>query len=292
MDQGPGRDRSGLLVALGGVQIIVGLACGVLLLGVVASDSLAARGAAAPVSPRAIASSIFILGLAMFHFITAGVGSIRARRWARAMSVVVCALWLAGGTVATIATVTIVPRVAPERSLVGTAIAMFLALIVLPLALLFFYVREDVRLTCERRDRARWTDRVPLPVLALSLILALASAALLVSLSDPAVPMFGTIISGAPAALTLLALAILCAMLAVGVYRLKTGAWLTVVLLQIIGCVAAGLTMARTPGGLYRDAVVWTLVVGSWIAYLAFLLSLRRYFAGGREGRPRVVEAI
>ncbi|HET7434912.1 MAG TPA: hypothetical protein VFN10_09405 [Thermoanaerobaculia bacterium] len=291
MDQSSHRDRSGLLTALGVVQILVGLGCGVLLLGVIASDSLATRSGGAPLSQRAVASTIFVLGMAAFHFVTVGVGSMRARRWARALSVVVSALWLAGGTVATIATVTIVPRVAPDRPLVATAAGMFVALIVLSLALLFLYARPDVRATCEHRDRARWTDRVPLPVLALSLILAFAAASLLVSLSDPVVPLFGTVVSGAPAALSLLALAILCAVLAVGVYRLKTGAWLAVVLLQIIGSIVAGVTMARTSGGLARDAVVWTLLAGSWLLYLGFLLSLRRYFAGGRSSRPQVIEA-
>src|SRR6185503_8190075 len=202
-----------------------------------------------------------------------------ARRWARALSAAFSALWLAGGTVATITTVTIVPKIVPNPPLIVLTSVLVVLFVALPLAILAFYAREDVRATCERRDpKPRWTDRVPVPVLAVVIVMAFAAGWLLVNLSSRALPLFGMILTGAPAALAFLTLAALCAFLAFGLYRLKESAWWTVVLLQIVGCAVAAASMARTPGPIYRDPVVWTIVVATWIGYLAFLIYLRRFF--------------
>lgn len=271
-------DRSAGLILFGAVQILAGIACGLMLLGVVAGATTAAT-----------ASGVFVFGIAAFHFITSGVGSIKGRRWARALSLVVGALWFVAGVISTIATVIVSPRIGAPYD--GRAIAILAASIVIPAALVLFYRRDDVRLTCERRDpKRRWTDRVPAPVLALVIVMAFATAWLLVNLSRPAVPLFGTVLTGATASLTLLALAVLCATLAVHLYRLKESAWWMVVLLQVIGCAVAGASMVRSGDTLYRDPAVLTLVLASWIGYFAFLVSLRRYFvAAARESDTAAV---
>jgi hypothetical protein len=282
-------DRSVGLMVFGILQIVVGIVCGVFALGVIASSELAARAGA---STGTVGTIIFAYGLTALHFVSSGIGSIRGRRWARAMSAAVAALWLAGGVVATISTIAIVPKIVPNSPLVALTIVLLLLFVALPLGILMFYVRDDVRATCERRDpKPRWTDRVPVPVLAVVIVMGFAAAWLLVNMSRPSLPLFGTIVTGAPAALALLALAVLCAFLAIGLYRLKESAWWSVVLLQVGGCAIAAASMAKTPGPLYRDPVVWTIIVATWVGYLAFLVYLRRYFAGDRDGRPRIVEA-
>ncbi|HEX9984192.1 MAG TPA: hypothetical protein VGF69_13070 [Thermoanaerobaculia bacterium] len=268
------NDRSNGLILFGALQILVGLACGALLLAAVAS--------AVPTP-----SMIFLTGVAAFFFVAAGVGSIKARRWSRALSTVVSALWLAGGVIALLTTLLIVPRVIKGAQIGLIAAGIAGLAIVLPAILFFFYRRDDVRATCDRRDKPRWTDAVPLPVLALAVVMAFASLWLLVRMSDPVVPLFGTVVTGGPAALTLLALSILCGILAVQSYRLKESAWWTVVLLQVVGCVIWAASMVRDGG---RDPVVWAVSIATWIGYFAFLMMLRKYFVGGRRGRPRVVE--
>lgn len=264
------------MLGFGIVQLLVGAVCALMLLGVVAG----------PETP-ATASSVFVFGMAAFHFVTAGVGSIRGRRWARAMSLVVAALWLAAGVVTTLAMLVLVPKLGGSigtRGVVGLALS-----VAVPALLVGFYRRDEVRLECERRDpRRRWTDRVPAPVLALVLVMGSAAAWLLVTLSRPAVPLFGTVVTGAPAALTLLALAVLCAFLAVQLYRLKESAWWTVVLLQIAGCSVAAVTISRGGGPLARDPVVWLFTIATWVGYLLFLLWVRRYFTGARAERAPV----
>ena len=69
----------------------------------------------------------------------------------------------------TIAPPVITPAMITAMLVIGFAVtAVFMLL--LPAAFLVFYQRASVRATCQRRDpQARWTDRCPLPVLAVSL---------------------------------------------------------------------------------------------------------------------------
>jgi len=164
------RDRRGGLVAFGILQIVVGLICALFVLVLAAALELTSRrGMAAPAN---IAPAFVIYGAAAFYFITVGMGSVRLRRWARAMSVAFSAAWLAIGVAIVLSSILFVQRtlvfVRPSETarVVGiTAAILIVAFIVLPLALFLFYRRDDVRLTCESHDPAiRWTDRVPWPV--------------------------------------------------------------------------------------------------------------------------------
>jgi hypothetical protein len=50
------------------------------------------------------------------------------------------------------------------------------------------------------------------------------------------------------------------------------------------------MAMTRAEGGAYRNPLVMTLTVATWIGYFAYLLYVRRYFGGRRlEGRVAVV---
>lgn len=290
MDEVAHKDRSTGLVVFGVLQIVIGAACAALLLGAAAGAELAARRGQLPVSAPALASSVFVWGVAAAYFVTAGIGSIRARRWARALSVAVSGLWLVGGIVGTIATAVLLPSLAPGLPLVRIVVFVAALFVLVPLALFLFYNRLDVGVTCDRRDpKRRWTDRVPLAVLALVIVMAFTALWLLVNLSNPIVPLFGTMLTGGPAAITLLAIAALCAFLAVQLFRLKESAWWTVVLLQIVGCTLTIGAMTRGVGE--ADPMALALMVATWIGYFAFLLYVRRYFVGGRLDRPREVVA-
>lgn len=155
-----------------------------------------------------------------------------------------------------------------------------------------FYNRLDVGVTCDRRDPGvAWTDRVPLPVLALIVVMTAASLWLLVNLGRPVIPLFGTLLTGAAAPIAMLALAGLCGNVAVQLYRLKESAWWTLVLLQVGGCLFALASMLGSEGAtMHRPAVVG-FTVATWLAYFAFLVYVRRYFVGGRGGRPLPVAA-
>ncbi len=274
------QDRSIALIVVGALQILVGLACATVVLYIASGSEAAVRHG--PAGGAAVASSLTAYGVATVFFVAMGVGSMRRRRWARALSLVVSAMWLAAGTVAML----LIPMLPMVTPVLITSAAI--ALIVLPLAFVLFYRSDAVRLTCEAFDKPRWTDRVPLPVLAVVIMLAFGSLALLSSLGNPVLTLFATQITGAPAAVTLLALAILCAWLAMQMYRLHESAWWTLMFIQVIGCIIAAVSLVR--GGAAdarRSPLFVTVIVATWLGYFAYLLFLRRYFALRAEPRTR-----
>ena len=262
------------MLILGALQILIGLACAAFVLFIASGSDLAMRQGAS--GGAALASGLVAYGVATVYFVSVGIGSIRKRRWARALIVVVSAMWLAAGVVTTL-------LLAVERSGVTLVGIAFVLAIVLPLILLLYYRRRAVRAEFEASDGPRWTDRVPSPVLAVVIVLAFASLAMLANLANPSFAFGGATITGAPAALAFLSLAILCAWLAVRLYQLKESAWWVVVLLQVIGCVIGGASLMRDGASLFA-----AVIVASWVAYFAYLLYIRRYFA--IDTRPRTRE--
>ena len=287
------RDRRAGLVVLGVAQILIGLICAGLALGVAASAEIATRRGI-PGAGATAASGMVLWGLACVYFIVTGIGSMRARRWAQALSVSVSAVWLAGGVVTTLMMAILLPRAirqnpsADATSAAGvTAITTLLAFVLVPLGLFLFYRSAATRLTCERIDsKRRWTDRVPRPVLAVIVVMGFISVALIANVGNPVMPFMGTVVTGPPAALTFFGLAVLCAFVAVQLYRLKENAWWTLVLLQIAGLIVGLFTLMRSTGrtevsvpDVYREPLFVALVIATWLAYFAFLLYLRRFFA-------------
>lgn len=292
------------LIAFGALQIVLGLLCALLVLYIASGSELAVRQG--PSGGATLASGLMVYGVATAFFVGVGVGSIKRKRWAVALSAVVSAMWLAAGVVATLLLLVVLPTVEQRMhvSAPATIAAALIAGVVLPLTILLFYRRPAVRAACETSDIPRWTDRVPLPVLAVMIVLAFGCLAMLANLANPVIAIFGTNITGAPAAITLLALAILSAWLVVQCYRLKESAWWTLVLLQVAGCVIAAISLARggspkpdtTATGfdmseVYRSPFFIAIIVGSWLAYFAFLLYLRRYFVYTTSPRTRQEDA-
>ena len=87
--------------------------------------------------------------------------------------------------------------------------------IVLPLILLLFYRKSDVRETCRQRDPVeRWTEQVPLPLLAASLLFGFGALYYgLTGIAAPFFPFFGRYTTGLPAGI---------ACLSGGLYQFRT----------------------------------------------------------------------
>jgi hypothetical protein len=255
------RDRIGGLVLFGILQLLLGVGTAFLALAVSASTSPAPE----------LASGIVLFGTATLYFFAAGVGSIRARRWARALSVSVTGLWLTIGTIATLVAAIGAPQSTPfVRYIVGG--------IVVPLALHLFYRAHDVGATCDVRDpEPRWTDRVPLSVLAIVLVMAFSSVTLLANLGN-ASSQLPDALRGEPAGVAVFALAVLFAYIAFQLYRLKQSAWWTTAMLHVLGAIAAAGSLSSGTG--VRNGALWAVMIAAWIAYAAFLLRIRRYFVG------------
>jgi hypothetical protein len=180
----PYKDRTAGLIAFGVLTILLGIGViglNVLMLvsqGLIPKDQSLGWGALLP-SMLAYA----IIGVAL---IVLGVGSIRARRWARALLLVFSATWLAVGVMEMVAMSIILPSVMtnavaashpPGNSLDpmrGVEIALFFTFgflgfifILLPGIWTFFYYSPHVRATCEVRDpNPSWTDGLPAALLS------------------------------------------------------------------------------------------------------------------------------
>jgi hypothetical protein len=309
MEATPFRDRRGGLIFFGILHILLGLLAVLVILLTIAAVEIARRRGEVVAPQASLGPNLLIYAIFAVYAFSVGVGSIRGRRWARAMALAVSWIWLVSGVLSAVMLIVIMPQVMvlvpPSASAIVvavTATVVLLFYIVLPAAFILFYRRSDVRATCEARDpRPRWTDRVPVPVLAISLVLAFGAIVLIGNIGRSVVPILGVTLTGPAATLTLVALAALLAWLSLQLYRLKESAWWTLILLQIIGGIVALMTLLRTDiNALYermglmtpqlrslhleqvfRQPLLWTVLGIAWTDYLAFLIWLRRYF-----GRP------
>jgi hypothetical protein len=328
-------DQSARLMLVGIFQVLLGSLSGLMAL-LMAATPLLLSLAPQPQGPAmnaqgVIQAMVFYLLIAVV-FIWLGIGLVRARRWAWTLTVVLSWMWLVIGLVSFVAFVFLIgPMVwetmardgkVPREMIMGILMVMglFVACVYILLPGLFLVVchRESVRATCQKRDpKIRWTDRCPMPVLALSIMLALSLVSLSSLVSYGCVmPIFGVYFSGAAGAVVIALLAIVLIYLAWGTYRLQMAAWWGTVVLWIVGILNSAVTFSRgglmelyekmglpaeqleliRKSGLVESLAQWgplaSLVGGS--AVVACLLYVRRYFvqASSSEGPVDSVSAL
>ena len=308
-------DRSTGLLVFGILSILQGLFAALMvpftIVTAVALKKMAAADPAAPSAAMMLPSALVYTGVAVAQ-IWLGVGSIRARRWARALLLVGSCIVLVSGSLGLVFMAAFMPRLYAQMQGVaalpaamvtvmqvvtfGTLLMFYVAL---PGAYVWFFASPHTRATCERRDpRERWTDRCPLPVLALSL-LAAGGAVSLPALAAYrwALPCFGAILSGGAGAAFALGLLLALAGIAWGAYRLRPAAWWAALALLLGWSVSTGLTFMRRPLVEYYAAMgmpteqlaMMAQLPGGWmvgatalwvVAGLGYLLWVRRYFVG------------
>ncbi len=319
-------DRSTRLTLFGIFQILIGCLCGLMGLMMVVVSMLGPMAKApqgeAMNTQMMIPGMVFYLVLAA-AFIWLGVGSIRARRWAWTLTVVLSWMWLIMGVAGVIMFACVIgPAMSASMEQQGNgkmppeAVVMIQIItgaftaciyILLPALFLLFYQRASVRATCQRRDpQIRWTDRCPMPVLALSILLSFSAVSMPLSAAYGWVmPVFGVILSGAAGAAAILLLTLVMAYLAWGMYRLQMAAWWGTLLLWIVGTLnmvvfsqtglmemyekmqmpAAQLEMMRKSGMIETMSrwMPWMGLAGG-VLWLGYLLYVRRYFVRSGEG--------
>jgi hypothetical protein len=257
------KDRKTGLVVFGIIEIMFGvffaLMVPLMLLSLLVTTAQNGSSAPPPHGSMMVPSLLFYVLLAVW-FIWMGIGSVMARRWARALLLVTSWLWLISGIMGMVFIVLLLPNMYDQMGHSGqmprevVTIVKYVTIgftgifyVIIPAGLVLFYGSKHVKATCERRDpRIRWTDRCPLPVLGLSLVAGLwAACMLLLGFLGWAIPFFGTIQSGmAGAGVALLAM-VLLGYVAYGAYRLNIKAWWCAVLLIIAWGLSAGLTFSR-----------------------------------------------
>jgi hypothetical protein len=331
----PHADRTTGLVIFGIAQIILGLLAALMIPLVALAAVMSRLGPASSMHPGQMISGASTYFFAAIVFITLGIGSVQYRRWARALTLVTSWYWLIMGALVTVLITAVLPVMmktllqtqqnignAQTPALSPTAMAIIVTLviiffafflIVVPIAFVVFYGREDVALTCRDRDPIeRWTDRTPLPVLGASVVFFVGALYMLVvAATSPVFPFFGKYLTGIPAAACLLVLAAIDGYLAIASFRLKLAAWwLAIITLALrllsmsLTYVKADLVQAYSQMGrsdaelrmlesspLLRGHVFlwWSLL--SLLIFLGYLIWIKRYF-DAPVVQPDALEAL
>lgn len=308
------KDRRVGLILFGIVQLLMALGClgiaGLQLLMLFGGEALAPAGTG---STGLFASSAAVYILLAAGTVWLGIGSILCRRWARAVTLVLAWMGLVVGLMSTVFLVSVYQSLVAElRSQVAADeagalfaigcvfVAVTLLYILVPGTFVLFYRSPHVKATCEHYDsKKRWTDRLPLPVLAGGILLLSTAAAIFTPLMGMPLPFFGAVLSGVPAWIYAVVVGSLAALLARGFFRLERWAWLGTLLLMTFNGVSACLTFRGN--GLARmyeamntppeqleamesigilTSLPWMMLV-SILVMLGFYLWLGRYFVAG-----------
>lgn len=310
------KDRRAGLIVFGTLEILLGLLFLLMVPLMVVGMLVSARvdtGSVEPMSARMMIPAILFYVLLAVWFIWMGIGSIMARRWARALWLVTSWFWLVCGITGLVFMVVVMPGMYDQMSKSGqmpqamVAVVRYVTLgfmtlfyIILPGALVLFYGSRHVKATCERRDpQVRWTDQCPLPVLAVSLMAGCWAACMpFMGFYGWALPFFGLILKGALGAGVALATMLLLGYVAWGAYHLRIKAWWCAALLTAGWGMSACITFSRVSlmefyermelpeqqlaamrqFALPQDSWM-ALFSGLWVAaLLGYLLYVRRYF--------------
>jgi hypothetical protein len=264
-----------------------------------------------------IPAVLFYLVAAVW-FIWMGIGSIKARRWARALILVTSCIWLVGGIGGLIFLLLFMPgmyeKLGESKQMPAgaaqivkyvTMVFMTIFYVITPAVLVLFYGSKNVKATCEFRDPQMCsTDKCPLPVLAVSLMFGLWAASVpFMGFYGWAIPFFGYILNGMQGAAVGLAVMLLSGCIAWGIYKLNIKAWWGAVLWIVGWAVSGSITFSRVSMLDYYEKMNFpqqqldaikqyslpqgysmVLFSGLWlVGFLGYLLYTRRYFVRSAE---------
>lgn len=311
------KDRRAGLVVFGILQIALGLLAALMSLFMVVG-ALAGNAAGPQAMPARVMAPTALLYLAVaVMFLVLGIGSIRARRWARAIILALSWMWLILGVLISIGLVVMSPHMfdalgqeqASMKPMIIGCMSVFFGLffVVLPLIFVLFYRRPNVRATVEAVDAVpRWTDGVPLPLLIFSLwILSGAVCMLFFSSMYTALPVGPWMLRGVSALAPILAIAGVMLFIGIGSLKRMRAAWWTALVLLIVGVVYGAAFMRKIDvaawyeamsmpidprqmemmQSMYSSPFFYLSMAVMWALYLGLLLYLRRYFFGGHDDR-------
>ncbi len=309
------KDRSGGLLLFGILLVAIGGLCAIFALLAILGQSVGPEPTGNPAGNGSLAPMVLMYAGLAALFITLGVGSIMARRWARTLTLIVAWAWLVAGICSVAFAAYLLPRLLTAPPPGGqevpagilqiitavTVVMISVFFVLVPGLLVLFYRSRHVKATCEARDQVeRWTDACPPDVLGLSLGLGLSSAwmALTPLFVTPVVPLFGTFIAGAPAGGAMLAFAAVWAYCTWATYRMRPDGWWLALVTIVVAMASAMVTFVRRdPLEMYRlagypeaqiaqmrqlgflsDAWLLATAAASSLLAVGYLLWVRKYF--------------
>lgn len=274
-------DRYTGLCIVGVLEILCG---GMVAMGLVASlHYMVSKGIPRPPGTELSGFSLvdFCLSLATLAIglIVLGIGIMRARRWAWALNLILS--WFAVLMSAWLAIMSCFLAPHDEHGVADLSGFVFLiACVAVSMAFFLFYRDKDVELTCRHRDPVeRWTDRRPLPVIAAALLALLKANSLLMNLAPSSTPYYGPFLTGVPATALLLSETGAQIYAAMAMFKGLVSGWWIVLVADIASTAFLVLKVARGADGAWSSLILP-------VAYLLFVLWLRRYFPHRRLPMP------
>jgi hypothetical protein len=259
------KDRKAGLIIFGSLTFLAGCISALFIpLTIFAQTMAPANGP--QLNSHAIIAGVVMHALAAVVLIWLGIGSILARRWARALLLIGAWSALTIG-IPSLGLMAFMVRRMPElmRStqqpdqspmppgmetivVIVMLTTCFFFYVLLPSIWIAFYGSRHVKATCEARDPVvRWTDTCPLPVLAVSLWLCFG---ILTMLTLPIAyhgvfAFFGTFLTGIPGSIASLALAAILCYCARAFYKLEIRGWWLLVATLVIFSISTAFTYSR-----------------------------------------------
>ncbi len=315
----PARDRKAGLIVFGILTILLGLLCAMFVPLMIVGVSMSPQSA--DYGYRMILPGLFTYGGLAVALVWLGVGSILRRRWARDLLLIFSAVWLLFGTLVTLMMVFLMPSVvagapgaatSPATStiiIVVTMGSMAFFLVALPLAWLIFYRSPKTLAMCAASAaRPSWTERCPLPVLALSLMVAFSAVSMLAMpfTYGGVLPAFGFFLDGWIGGSLCLLLAVVWLFLARELYRMRRYAWWILLGLLVLftastfltyyvhdlseiytrmGMPADDIERVKSLGWLNARALAW-ITLGTCSLMIGYVLFVGKYLAPETSGRP------
>jgi MFS family permease len=309
----PYQDRKTGLTVFGILTLLFGVLCALVVPLMLLATTFARHAGAPEQEPRAVFSGAAMYAVLAAVLISLGVGSIKARRWARALLLILAWSWLLVGVFTTAFMIFVMPKLVQNMQALApagqsgppaaifTVMIGFMAVLMVILPALWFYGSRHVKATCEAEDPVeRWTDRSPLPVIAVSvwLIYGVPWMLFMAVAYKGVFPFFGNYLVGPGASAIYVLLAVLWGYSAWALYKLRPSGWwiftVTLVLFSISGYLtysrhdlielyrlmeypAAQLAQLEKFTFLSGPGMAW-LTAGMGLAMLGYMLFVRRYF--------------
>ena len=312
------KDRGTGLKVLGVLTMLAGGVCA-LFVPLMLAVQFMPKPPDMPQNSQFMVPGMIMYGLMAIILIWLGVGSIMARRWARALILIFSWSWLIMG-IAGLAFMAIIwpqftaamqqARPAGQPELPASAyivIAFFdvaimgVIFVILPAIWIFFYGSKHTKATCEARDPVvRWTDRCPLPVLALSIWLVLWVPMILVTplIYRGVLPFFGMFLTGMAGDGGFLLLAVAWVYSAWALYKLDIRGWWVLLITMILFGISGFLTYSRhdiselyqlmgypkeqlaqlQKFDFFKGGMMAWIMAFSTVPWLCYLLYVRRFF--------------
>lgn len=317
------KDRSTGLTVFGILTVLMGVFWVLMVALMIVGQTISAQRADMPPPSRQMLIPVMIMyGSLAIVLVWLGIGSIKARRWARAILLILSWSCLIVGLVSLGFMTMMAPQFLegmksarpagqPElSSSAQTAVLVIMGLIlsflfiVLPLVWVLFYGSKHVKATCESRDPiVRWTDRCPLPVLAISLWLAFGALTTSPIAYHGVFPFFGTFLIGPLGTVFYIIMGLVWAYSAYAIYKLDQRGWWLIFVSLCLFSISTAITYSRHGVmELYRlmgypedqiaqiqkfnffkgNAVVWSSLI-STVPVLGYLFYVRKFFKPGNS---------